>query len=522
MVQLETMTSLKKSLLALGTAAAIGFGVSFLLPSAVTDLQPIIDAAKPGDVVLLSGTYTGGDFRVAGTAAQPIKFMAAPGQRATIDGACTAGDVVKISASHVWLQGVEITRSCTSVNVGHGNGVAAGASTTGVKLINLIVHDQAVNGIAAFGQFSNLEIYGCLTYNNGRDYGGGGYAYGQYQQNQTGIRLVKDNLALKDFGNYPFHFYGSEVPFLDNFELDGNVVVSGSGRWLLLGGGRKAQNPILRNNLVYGNAADGGLLDLGYLFGAGTNNARLEGNRLGQGKVLQTPSNTGTVYVGNLLYGRPAPGFPTTNTADWPAVPPRPTANWVHVRPNSYQPGLVYVGIANWTGLTAQIVDIGLTGPWTAVDAFDPFGPVVTSGTGPSAVLPLQARPAATPISVPQGRAAPTNTCPEFCVFIITGGAVLTPTIVPTTAIPTATITPSLTATATATSTPTHTVTPTATASHTNTPTNTRTPTATLTPSLTRTPTRTATRPSVCWTTTPTRTPTRGTVCVTTTATPTP
>ena len=498
----------------------------FLSRLQTADWQAAINAATPGQTVLLEGTHNGRlNIGVSGTAAQPIVIRAAPG--AKIDGGCATGDVVSVTGSHVWFWGFEVTRSCVSVTAAHGSGVVSSGVGTGNRLINLVVHDQAVNGIQTYSQWSNAEIYGCLTYNNGRDFGGGSYAYGQYQQNQTGPRLVKDNLALRDFGNYPFHFY-TESGFLDHFTLEGNILVAGSGRWVLLGGGRKAQNPILRRNLIWGNSADGGLLDVGYLFGQGTNNARIEDNLLGLGKVLQTASNTGTTYSGNLLYGRPAPGFPTTYTVDWPGVPPVPPTNWVLVRPNAYEPGRIYVGVANWRNQTIETVNLGIAGNWTAVDAFNPYGPVVASGTGATAALPLAARPAAVPVSVPSGRTAPTNPCPAFCAFIITTGGVpsdtptLTATAVPTsTPTQTATNTP-VPATATPTSTSTPTMTPSLTPTRTPTATHTWTPTATNTPTNTRTPTPTATRPSVCVSVTPTRTPTRVCVVVTTTPTVTP
>ena len=500
---------MKKGLLASAGAAVLGVAALLLSPS--QDWQAEINAATPGQTVTLAGTHNGRlTIGVSGTAAQPIIIRAEPG--AKIDGGCATGDVVSVTGSYVWLWGFEITRSCASVTAAHGSGVVSSGVGTGNKLINLVVHDQAVNGIQAYSQWSNAEIYGCLTYNNGRDYGGGSYAYGQYQQNQTGTRLVKDNIALRDFGNYPIHFY-TESGFLDNFVLEGNIAVAGAGRWVLLGGGRKAQNPVIRRNMIWGNSADGGLLDVGYLFGQGTNNARIEDNLLGLGKVLQTASNTGTTYSNNLLYGRPAPGFPPTYTADWPAVPPAPTSNWVHVRPNSYQPERIHVAVANWRGQSVETVNLGLSGNWTAVDAFNPYGPIVAAGVGPMAALPLAARPAAVPVSVPSGRTAPTNPCPAFCVFIVqfSGGAPSpSPTVaVPTataTAQPTSTLTPTAsftpTSTATASPSPTSTMPPTNTSTRTNTPTNTptftRTPTAPP-PTRTSTPTKTPTPTDPCW-----------------------
>jgi hypothetical protein len=394
-------------------------------------------AVHPGDTIWLRGGTYGGTFtsRLTGTAGQPIIVRNYNNERAILDSQTRSAFVLTINGGYTWYWGLEVTcsdpnRTSLDDREGIANGIAVG-----IKLINCITHDNTGNGISAFSGWSDTEIYGNLAYYNGRTpNAGSSYAYGIYTQNQTGTKELTDNIVIHNYGNYPIHIYGSETAYLDNFRLTGNVAFNlrPGGGWVLIGGGRKAQNPVFDTNFFYGTDADSGLMDLGgFTYYSGTNNAVLRNNYIGLGKVAMDLDNTNTTMTGNKIYGRLINFTPSTyasNTyfvADWPNVPSRPSSNWVIVRPNKYEPGRANIVVYNWVNTPTVNVDVSgvlATGDHFEVrDAQNFYGPPVLAGsyTGGSLALPMTPNAMPVPISVPEGRSAPSHTSSEFGVFIL-------------------------------------------------------------------------------------------------------
>jgi hypothetical protein len=394
-------------------------------------------AVHPGDTIWLRGGTYGGTFtsRLTGTAGQPIIVRNYNNERAILDSQTRSAFVLTINGGYTWYWGLEVTcsdpnRTSLDDREGIANGIAVG-----IKLINCITHDNTGNGISAFSGWSDTEIYGNLAYYNGRTpNAGSSYAYGIYTQNQTGTKELTDNIVIHNYGNYPIHIYGSETAYLDNFRLTGNVAFNlrPGGGWVLIGGGRKAQNPVFDTNFFYGTDADSGLMDLGgFTYYSGTNNAVLRNNYIGLGKVAMDLDNTNTTMTGNKIYGRLINFTPSTyasNTyfvADWPNVPSRPSSNWVIVRPNKYEPGRANIVVYNWVNTPTVNVDVSgvlATGDHFEVrDAQNFYGPPVLTGTygGGSLALPMISASMAIPVAVPQGRSAPSHTSSEFGVFVL-------------------------------------------------------------------------------------------------------
>jgi hypothetical protein len=394
-------------------------------------------AVRPGDTIWLrAGTY-GGTFtsRLTGTASQPIIVRNYNNERAILDSQTRAASVLTINGGYTWYWGLEVTcsdpnRTSLDDKAGIANGTAPG-----IKVINSIIHDNTGNGISAFSGWSDTELYGNLAYYNGRTpNAGSNYAYGIYTQNQTGIKELTDNIVIHNYGNYPIHIYGSETAYLDNFRVTGNVAFNlrSGGGWVLIGGGRKAQNPVFDTNFFYGTDADSGLLDLGgFSFYSGTNNAILRNNYIGLGKVAVDLDNTNTTMTGNKIYGRLV-NFTTSTysnnsyfVADWPGVPAKPTSNWVSVRPNKYEAGRANIVIYNWVGTPTVNVDVSgvlaVGDHFEVRDAQNLFGLPVLSATynGNELAIPMNGRDMPTPVSVPTGRSAPNHSSSQFGVFIL-------------------------------------------------------------------------------------------------------
>lgn len=85
-----------------------------------------------------------------------------------------------------------------------------------------------------------------------------GHGHGLYAQNQTGTLKIKDNIIFSAFGS-GIHSYGSEIAYLDNIHMEGNICFNngilaggpiGFSVNLLIGGGRIAQNPRVINNAM--------------------------------------------------------------------------------------------------------------------------------------------------------------------------------------------------------------------------------------------------------------------------------
>ncbi len=262
-------------------------------------------------ICLRQGTYTNAsgwsiNSSVDGTSGSPITFRNYPGERATLDTASgTNVNNLTINGDYVRVIGLEITNSSSSpANLDNGQGVSA--TGTGIKVINCIIHDSTGNGIGVYEPAIDFEAYGNVIYYNGKTPNdGNNYAYALYVQNTgTFTKDFKANALLHNYGPYIVHAY-TQGAHLDNLRFYNNAsanYTSGGSVWLI-GGGDRADNPVIQDNYLYANASRS--LDLGGYAGyAGTNNASVTGNWMGGSfnTFAMSTNNVGTNYSNNHIY----------------------------------------------------------------------------------------------------------------------------------------------------------------------------------------------------------------------------
>ena len=421
-------------------------------------------AVHPGDTIWLRGgryNFTQLTSTLQGTAANPIVVRQYPGEQVILDGKLV------IQGADTWYWGFEILNSSVSDADLTGLNVQA----PGTRLINLIVHDAAGNGVGLWTSAPNAELYGCLIYNNGRTGSAAGrYAHGIYFQNATGTKRLVDNVV---FNNYSFNFHGyTEGAMLNNFYLEGNVsfnsgaYVSYGGREYLIGGGAPVQNLTFTHNYSYRGPGGGASTSLGYGGGvtnpAGsvvTNNYLSGDTELwywqgmtftdntllatGQTRLaVPAPGDLANFTFNNQSYKRPTDvggfylntgGGPTTYTfSGWKTATGFDGASTfstaspgtkIVVRPNQYEPGRAHVIIYNWDN--APTVNVDLSGVLQSGQAYEIrnvqtlAAPPVASGTytGGSITLPMAAVTPPPPLGTTEFPALSTGT--QFHVFLV-------------------------------------------------------------------------------------------------------
>ncbi len=218
-------------------------------------------AVKPMDTIWLrGGTYRGAfTSKLTGAPDAPIVVRQYPGEQAILDGKEGGSNPpLTVNGAWAWYWGFEVMNSLTvrvfeTKGSGPPGGPGMGINVFGpnVKLINLIVHDAG----GAFGFWNpavNSEIYGCIIYNNGWVGPDRGHGHAIYTQNETGTKLIRENIIFNQFGN-GMQLYGSSAASLKNYRLQGNVHFNDR---FLIGGDAPVENVELRENYIYGNDAE--------------------------------------------------------------------------------------------------------------------------------------------------------------------------------------------------------------------------------------------------------------------------
>ncbi|MCZ6674027.1 MAG: hypothetical protein O7C75_13940, partial [Verrucomicrobia bacterium] len=255
---------------------------------------------QPGDTIWLrGGTYVHSDrtssgrgykLDLAGSATAPITIRNYNGERARIDGGLytNGGD-----PKHLRIQGLEIFVSeLAAAAAASQDGLRYSAQTGShsidlpgpkgniilinghdLKFINNVIHDCR-QGVSFWGSVDgDSEIYGNIIYRNGwiapdRSHGPGIYTQNYKSDDLHGDRkLIRDNIVLDNY-SIPLQAYGSDLAFVENFLIEGNIFqpLVGSGRnYVVVGGIRPStlepnefrDNLVLNGNLRIGSV-DGG------------------------------------------------------------------------------------------------------------------------------------------------------------------------------------------------------------------------------------------------------------------------
>jgi hypothetical protein len=433
---------------------------------------------QPGDTIwLLGGTYRG-PFRslVGGVAGRPVVVRQYPGERAIIDGAGTSSSVsvFYVGGAYAEYWDFELTNSdpvrttgSTANNV-RPNVVSNYADHT--KFINLVIHDGGVAFYNATGA-EDVEIAGCIIYNNGWQGPDRGHGHALYIKSSTGPVVARDNVLFNQFG-YGVHVYtdaGSGQ--LNNVRLLGNVAFNNgtladnsNAANILVGGDDYASGDDILGNFTYfppgvggTNVAVGWDYQLNgdvtvrgnYLVGGDTvlnvgwwARATVSDNVLaGEAQVVSLDDTTLLDYAwtGSQYHRDPLSpswsfagvGLPMASwqvatglgegdvaSSGWPAQ------SWVFVRPNPYQSGRAIVVVYNWAREGTAQVD--LAGVLSAGEGYqvrnvqDLFGAPVAVGTYDGAPVALPLVGVEPPIPVGLASSPAPRTGPDFEVFLVT------------------------------------------------------------------------------------------------------
>ncbi|MFL5732504.1 MAG: S-layer homology domain-containing protein [Chloroflexia bacterium] len=514
------------------------------------NLQTALDgpsSVRPGDTIWLrGGTYVGSfTSYLQGTSSAPIIVRQYPGERAVLDRQgyhCNNPAPLSIYGGYTWYWDFEVMNSDTNRidTTGGCRGVGVNVQAPNTKFINMVVHDND-QGFGFWTEAPDSEIYGSLVYNNGivdpNERGGRGH--GIYVQNDTGNKVIKDNIIFNQF-DYGIHAYAQNGQ-LHNLDIEGNTSFNnglpddtdnGHGSaGILVGGTTYAVTGLtVSNNYLYMYPTmDATNLQLGYDNAVHDQDLNMRNNYVARGYTTRIKGFQSMTVSGNTFYGtsviqdldprgmstsgynwnnnsyfgggstpfkfngqsyalggwRSSTGLDTSSTYS----NGRPAGTSVFIRPNQYESGRANITIFNW-GL-APSVSVDLSGVLSAGDQYqvrnaqDFLAAPVASGTyaGGSVSLTMAGLSAAAPIGWP----ATPLTGPEFNVFVVMkvagpGTPVATNSPVPTNP-PPATNTPTRTRTPAPTQTPGG-----PTATNTPIPTRTRTPAPTQTPLPTQTP----------------------------------
>lgn len=432
-------------------------------------------AVKPGDTIWLrGGTYGDGstifNSYLSGTPRSQITVRQAPGERATINGG------LAIYGPYTWYWGFEVTNA--SEDRGAGRNVPECVDTydgsTGVKLINLVLHD-CNQGIGLWSPAENSEAFGNLIYNNGYQGTDRGHGHGIYTQNQNGTKLISDNIIFNQFG-LGIQAYGSNKAFVEGYNVLGNIIFNNGSISagannvdnILFALGQPIQHIRIEDNYTYQTpGGNKGYSRVGWELSPAINqDASVRRNYwIGGQSAVELWNWTQLTFTGNTCYSAdalttvltvPAGQSPGAYTWDgntyygsgkfrfagqnqgwdnWRTLTGldarstlaagRPNGAWTFVRPNKYELGRANIAIYNWDLQDTVPVDVSAIlkpgDSYELRDAENFFAPPVLSGTwdGKPLAVPMAGLTVAAPIgNVP---APPHHTAPEFGAFVLIG-----------------------------------------------------------------------------------------------------
>jgi len=404
---------------------------------------------QPGDTIWVRGGTYKGAFRatVAGREGAPVVVRAFRGERAVIDGASSRRSTLYVTGAYTTFWGLELTNSDparVTTQLGSDfrpNVVVPAAAHT--KFINLIVHD---GGVAFYTEpkYPDVEIAGCIIYNNGWEGPDRGHGHALYLKNLTGPLVARDNVMFNQYG-YGIHAYtNSGTGKLINITIEGNIAFNNGSLAkardlspnLLLGGADYAAGDVIRDNILYyspelrgaganamigwktlrngdvvmeHNYVVGGrpLLEFGYWAAARVSNNTLirTGSSLGSAIVRRDGATRGQIWRDN-------------------AESRTPTRTKIIVRPNLYEKGRAHVAVFNWGRDASAVVDVrGILAPgdrYEVRNVQDVFGAPVARGTAAGSTITIPLGGVAPPAPAGLESSPAPRTGPAFDVFLIT------------------------------------------------------------------------------------------------------
>ncbi|HZI21321.1 MAG TPA: hypothetical protein VFD76_02355 [Gemmatimonadales bacterium] len=402
----------------------------------------------PGDTIWLrGGTYRSASpyqSTLRGAPGAPVVVRQYRGERATIDAAgatsrTVRGDLFVVSGDYTVFWGFELMDSDPDRTTDtRPNMVVNNASHT--RYVNLVVHDGGI-GFYTYAEPTDVEVSGCLFYNNGWEVPRQANGHAIYAKSYAGPVVLRDNIAFDQFG-YGLHVYTeARSGLLNNIRLEGNVLFnngtlsakSGAAN-ILVGGRAPADGIVAQDNVAYFSP---GVTQTNAVFGwrnaRGVRNGTLllSCNYLvGGGIVLDLHGWARADVSANTVYGpaaRPvvevdAPSDSLDATNHVLAAPPQQST--VFVRANPYEKGRANITVYNWAHqdtVAVALAQVLVHGDAYAVyNAQDFFGQPVVRGVYTGAPLRIPMAGVTPPGPIGGAPQAPPPTGSAFGVFVVT------------------------------------------------------------------------------------------------------
>jgi len=446
---------------------------------------------KPGDVIYLRGgrydntNVPGKSFHsiLTGTAEAPITVRSAPGEWAILDfqGGPFGGGIT-LAGAWATYRDFEVTSSAlthvSTQSSSHPTDILrTGFTAAGqnLRIFNLVIHDLVGVGLGAYRPDQNIEIYGNIIYYNGYQAPDRGHGHGIYIQNETGVKLVAENIIFNQYHS-GLHLFGTSA-FVQNMTFKGNIAfnngaVSRQGALasniILATNKTTIENITITENYTYfhrpqgqnrlGHSRGRGLIARDNYFIGG-----LFAVVVRKWRDLNFTNNTiwGEVYNLQLVYPDGSPSiayvwdensyvrgtrlaqyrlgdttpvnyaFPSwqnttgldTNSTEQATGTGRPTGVTVFVRPNRYEVGRANIVVYNWDEHETIEVEVGqVLVPGMAYEVrnvMNYFGPPVVQGVydGQPLTLPMTGLK----VVAPHGNAPthPSHPGPVFGAFVL-------------------------------------------------------------------------------------------------------
>jgi len=405
-----------------------------------TALANAAGKVQPGDTVWLRGGTYKGAFRsqLRGTSTKPVVVRQYPGERAIIDANGTMASTWYVAGEYSVFWGFEITNSYptrvfSSSTDRRSNVIANYANHT--KYINLVIHDGGV-GFYNESPYYDVEVVGCVIYNEGFQRTDRGHGHAIYLRSNTGPVTARDNIMFNQFGYGVHVFTNPGEGQLNNIRLEGNIAfnngtlsTNSTSSNILFGGDAYSTGGVLKNNYTYESPS---VAATNVLVGWGaTKNGTvsLQDNYIAGGAtVLEVGYWSSFTATNNRLMG-----VDTVVNLNDPALTMSkfsgqtqatlPTATKVVVRKNPYEAGRANIAVYNWGGDGSVSVDLtgivpnGASYEIRNVQSW--FGTPVLSGTysGGSVTLPIRAVSPPVPVGFSSSRAPSTGT--KFNAYVV-------------------------------------------------------------------------------------------------------
>jgi hypothetical protein len=389
------------------------------------------ERVRGGDTVWLEPGVYRGPFasRLTGSRGRPVVVRGDPGRRVALDGEGARDPVLTINGGFTVYRDFEVFNSRPSAATDSSNVVARGPGT---RLVDLVIHDASSQGIGLWSEAPDSAVEGCLLFDNGRHVN---KDHGIYSQNRDGAKAIRGNVIVRSRA-YGIHVYGSGAARLDNFCVEGNVLldngalVAGSSRSnAIFGGSAPMRSLEVRDNDFIETAGGNTNVRLGY--GGDARGLDVRGNRFvgGDPAVFVDGWKAPIRFDGNVVAG-PVRWRDTEEADRSRAFAERASlAPQVFVRRDPYDPGrariLVYRprdgGPASISVDLAPYLPHGA--PFTIADALDWSGPPAVASTysGGEVAIPLHGPRPIRPAGLEAAEVAPPET-PAASVFLLRAG----------------------------------------------------------------------------------------------------